>query len=315
MDIQAFDADPNGIDRFGGVPGARHFAALQDGETIGRVSTFHPPSLHDEGGRPVGCLGFFRCIDEYAVAEALLHAAVEELRRRQADAAIWGPIDFDIWDAYRFKRTGFGNESFLGEPSNPPHYPRFFERFGFVVRKSWRSTEVRGRDVLEAVVARLEPRHRRAVRSGYRLRRFDSQDPDDFRTFHELLSRSYERFLGYTAIGLDRFERSFAMQLRAMDPRFLTLAYDPNGRAAGFAIAFPDRDRVVFHTLGITPEELRTRGGLGSALCVHLVRTALDAGFEAILAALVADDSLVHRIVGAAAGSPESEYALYELPS
>jgi len=100
-----------------------------------------------------------------------------------------------------------------------------------------------------------------------------------------------------------------------MDPRFVTLVHDPSGAIVGFNIAFPDADRVVSHTMGVAQEEVRKRHGLGSALACNTARTALDAGFEKVLIALVAQDSPVRGMLGSRAVRGDTEYVLYELGS
>jgi PAS domain-containing protein len=291
----------------------RHFAAVREGELIGHVSAFLDPHMLDCEGHPAGCLGFFECVEDYPIAEELLGSAVEWLQHHAGLSCIRGPIDFDIWSGYRFKRRGFEHGTFLGEPHNKHYYPAFFERFGFAVRKKWYSTEIRGRRALEGVVAKSEERYRSVLSAGYRFRPFDGRDLEDLRALHVLVNRSYEGFLGFTEIELREFERGFGGQLRSMDSRFVTLVHDPTDAIVGFSIAFPDSDRVVCHTMGITPEEVEKRHGLGSALAFHMIRSVLEAGFETALVALVAEDSPVRAIAGGRIDRADIEYALYEL--
>lgn len=294
----------------------RHFAAVRRGRVIGHVSAFRNPDLRDVDGQPVGALGLFECVDERRVAQALLESAADWLRRQGGTDRAWGPIDFDIWSSYRFKRSGFGHGTFTGEPHNKPYYPSLFEESGFTVRRTWRSVALRGRDALEEVIARPAGRHRRAVAAGCRFRPLDGRDGRDLRGLHSLVTRSYRRFLGFTPIDPADFDSAFAGALFSMDSRFVTLAEDPEGALAGFAIAFPDASgpegrRIVFHTIGVTPEAIRKRHSLGSALACHVVRTVLAARFDTLLAALVAEDSPIWGILGSR-GRQESEYVLYE---
>ena len=173
--------------------------------------------------------------------------------------------------------------------------------------------------MLEGLIAPGARPHARALRDGWRLRSLGTGN-EDLRDLHDLLIRSYRGFLGFTPIAYRDFEQSFGGLLRRIDRRFVTLARDPRGRAAGFAVAWPDAagarsDRVVFHSLGVAPDGSAGRRGLGRALVFHTVRAALDAGHDRVLAALVAEDSPVHRIVGPARERAEREYALYELRS
>ena len=316
-----------------------HFAALRDGDTIGHVSAFVTPRMRDPQGIRVGCVGLFECVEEYDVAEALLSKAVEWLRTRGGVERIWGPVNFDIWHGYRFKRRGFECGTFLGEPYNRPYYPDFFERFGFTVRRSWSSVELRGRSTIENVVAKAESRYQDLLRRGYRFGRFDDRDPNHMRTLYALVTRSYEGFLGYTPLEFSDFDRIFGPYMRVIDSRFACFVYNPENEAVGFSIAYPDpanavramrgKDNwyaklqfalrirsakpVVFHTIGITPEEVARQHGLGSATAFHTAHAVIDAGYDTLLVALMAEDSLVRKIVGGNIDQADREYILYEL--
>jgi hypothetical protein len=124
--------------------------------------------------------------------------------------------------------------------------------------------------------------------------------------------------------------------LKSLDARFVNLVYDPGGNVAGFSVAYPDysdalrtvatregpplkpkfspglNDRVIFYMIGVTPEEVEKRHGLGSAMFYHTVRQILSAGFHTILFAIVADDSGVRRHLGDEMRFAQRAYTLYE---
>lgn len=317
----------------------RHFAALRDGNVIGHVSAFVNADMRDPEGNRVGCLGFFECIDDYPVAERLLEQAVGWLRTDQGANCIWGPLNFDIWHGYRFMTRGFGERLFYGEPYNKQYYPEFFERFGFVVRKSWCSLEITGRKTWEGIVAKNEKFYRQISEKGYRFERARANDPGVLRVLHSLIAASYQGFLGYTPIPLADFNRLIGAFLRTVGTRFLLVIYNDRNQVAGFSIAYPDvsdairvmrgsdnlrarlrfllrrrsAGRVVYLLLGITPREIEKRHGLGGAVSHYAMHGILDAGYETTVLALIAQDSLVRRIVGPGIEQAQREYALYEL--
>jgi hypothetical protein len=56
---------------------------------------------------------------------------------------------------------------------------------------------------------------------------------------------------------------------------------------------------------------MEKRHGLGSAIVYHTVRAILDAGFDTLVGALLADDSPASTFVGDAIHHADREYALY----
>lgn len=313
----------------------RHFVAEAGGAAVGHVSAFVNRELRDRDGAQVGAIGFFECIEEYSVAAELLHAAIEWLRAASPSCRVWGPINFDIWHGYRMMTKGFDAAPFFGEPYNKRYYPDYFERFGFAVREQWVSIEIDGRADLKIGLERLERHHRRSVEQGYRFRTIDPKDPGDLRRLHDVETRSYGHFVGYTPFDYGEFERLMAGYLRIVDPRFVTLIDDGEGRSVGFSVAYRDvgeavramagkddlrarfrylvrrrrADRVVYYMMGTVPEE---RLGLGIATLAHTIARVLDAGHRSMIFALVAARRQLTLFDGEALKA-RREYALFEL--
>ena len=155
--------------------------------------------LKDWDGTPVGIMGFFECIAEYAAAEELLAAATLWLQQEGRAVRIWGPMNFDIWHGYRFMTAGFDERPFYGEPYNKPYYPEYFQRYGFVVRKHWYSVELAGRRPLEEIIDFGIKRHQDLAEAGYRFESLHTADfPGELLKLHSVLAISYHDFLGYT---------------------------------------------------------------------------------------------------------------------
>jgi hypothetical protein len=314
----------------------RHFIASANGKVIGHVSAFVNSDLKDHDASPIGILGFFECVEDYAAAADLLNHATEWLRKGNDLQRIWAPINFDIWHGYRLMTRGFAEKTFYGEPYNRAYYPEFFTRWGFSVRKTWDSLEMKGPATLEKMIARFESRLRSLRDEKYRFKSIDVNQTDDLQQLYSVLIRSYQGFLGITPVEFASFERLLGQYLKALDARFVNLVYDPGGNVAGFSVAYPDysdalravatregpplrpkfspglTDRVIFYMIGATPEEVEKRHGLGSAMFYHTVRQILSAGFHTILFAIVADDSGVRRHLGDEMRFAQRAYTLYE---
>jgi hypothetical protein len=317
-----------------------HFAAMRGGEVVGHLSALVNVDARGLDGRPAGYLGLFESVDDEEVVRALARRALDWLRRRGDVHSVLGPVNFDIWHGYRLKRSGFDRDTFLGEPHNPPYYSRLFEGAGLGVVKTWCSTNVDGRENLARTIAGREERYRQVLADGYRFVPFRAGSANDFHTLHAVLCESYGNFVGFTPIALDEFVQLYRAPLSALDTRFLTLVYDPHGEAAGFCLTYPDaapalramhgrrhlyaktkfllhrrRARsIIFHSLGVTPAEMKKRNGLGSAIVFHTVRGVLDAGFDGLVAALMAEDSPARSFVGDNIHHADREYVLYGAP-
>ncbi len=318
----------------------RHFVAHVDGRTVGHALAMVNRDLKDRDGAPLGAIGHFECIEDYAVAADLLDAATGWLDREHGLRRIWGPIDFDIWHGYRFMTSGFDRPVFHGEPYNKPYYPEFFERFGFTVQQRWSSAVFTGRRAIKALIGRSERRYRQLTSAGCRFSEIDLGVPEHRRALHRALTGSFNAFPGFTPLPFGDFERQAEASQSLLDSRLMNLIYDEADALAGFAIAFPDysaavralrgrpclaskrrfmlsrargTNRAVFHMMGLMPGERGRRRGLGPVGFHHTVQRILARGFEEMVVALMADDSPAKRYLGSHVAGPRNEYALYEL--
>lgn len=318
----------------------RHFLATVGDRVVGRISAMVNRDLQDRDGSPVGCVGFFESIEDDAVAYDLLDTAVGWLHEKHGLARIWGPMNFDIWHGYRFMTRGFGERLFCGEPYNKPYYPDFFARYGFAPKQRWNSVEIRGRQTLERLRMAGACRWQELAPLGYRIEPFDlARFQDESRKLHTILTRSFSGFLGFTPITFSDFERVIAPMQHAVDPCLFLFAYDADGRPCGVAGALLDVSdavramqgrrtlgaqarflfhrlgvkRVLFHVIGLTPEEVAKRSGLGWALSACVLQGMLDHGYETLLGSLMAEGNASRGLLQDAATDGQREYTLFEL--
>lgn len=315
-----------------------HFLATEAGKPVGHITTMVNARLTDDDGRPIGTLGFFECIEDSAIAADLLGHATNWLRTRHDVRRVWAPIQFDIWHGYRFMIRGFEGPTFFGEPYNKPSYPAFFADHGFTIRKRWYSVETTGRSTLQQVAAPHNDAHERSLANGYTFVPIDVRDPGSMRPLQSAIEGSYRNFLALSSIDFEEFQEIFAGYAEALDPRFAIAARDPGGHLSGFAIAYPDygqalramrgRDsivakirfylnsrrmsRAVFFMIGITPQEAQRRHGLGRALFYRCLTAMIDAGYESVVFALIAEDSPAWPLVGRPKSEAQKEYAFFE---
>jgi hypothetical protein len=319
--------------------GFRHFLAFSGNRLLGRISAMVNADLKDRDGTPVGTIGFFECQKDYGPAADLLDAAIAWLRDHHGLRRIWGPMNFDIWHAYRFMTRGFEQKPFYGEPYNKPYYPEFFERYGFSVKQEWDSIEVCGRQNLEELLPKGEERYRLLVEKGYRFESIDvGRLASELRKVYSVLVDSFSGFLGFIPISPEEFIRLYSPSRYALNPRLTVLAYDEQNELAGVALALLDladavrsmngrsnllsrlrflarrrqADCVNFYVGGFTQKEMAKHSGLGRAGYAYIVRQIINAGYERMIQSLIVKNGFSHALAGPHRKNIQREYALYE---
>ncbi|MEQ1552534.1 MAG: hypothetical protein ABL929_00055 [Ferruginibacter sp.] len=131
-DIQeVFDEKKNKAFRNGKLQ--RWILKNSSNKTIGRIAAFTNTKYKNKGDDvPVGCMGFFECINDNKAATLLLDTAKAWLKA-EGMQAMDGPVNF----GERVKWWGLVTKGFMqplyGMNYNPPYYVELLENYGFKV--------------------------------------------------------------------------------------------------------------------------------------------------------------------------------------
>ena len=106
------------------------FIAVRDGETVGRVAAIHNRNHVAYHNESVGFFGFFECVDEQIVANALLATAADWLRDRGLEV-IRGPASFSTNEQAALLVEGFDRPATIMMPYNPDYYEDLIANAGF----------------------------------------------------------------------------------------------------------------------------------------------------------------------------------------
>ncbi|MGW7531292.1 hypothetical protein [Amycolatopsis sp. NPDC054798] len=236
-------------------PVERAFSAQNGWFGKGRSCTFHQPGLNRLaafaspemriGGRPVAFFGYWEtraCPDD----DARLFAHAAEWCRSQGAVELWGPVNFTTAGQYRILLSHEHEFlPFLGEPYNPPDYPRRLARCGFTLAKTYFST-VCTKASLRNVISKLGAARARLADSGFR---FESMASDRSATrlpgLLTLVNESFSDSLAFVPHDTDSFQASIDNQLPVIDRHASSFCLDKNGNVAGYLIVMPDYGPVL----------------------------------------------------------------------
>jgi GNAT superfamily N-acetyltransferase len=222
---------------------AEYFLARRGGEVVGRIAAASN-RLHNETHEDrVGFFGFFECVDDPAVATALLDAAAEWARGRGHDM-LRGPASLSVNDECGLLVDGFDTPPALLSPHNPPYYAALLETAGFHKAKDLLSYEGGScfgplPDRLSRAVKRLGERLR------VTLRPIDTRDFEaEVERVRELYNAMWERNWGFVPMTA-REIRHMARQLKPFVMPDLVPFAERDGRPIGFGLAVPDLNQPL----------------------------------------------------------------------
>jgi hypothetical protein len=223
------------------------FLAWRDGAPVGRIAAIENRAhnrFHDDR---VGFWGFFECIDDQEVANALFAAAQTWLEARGLDV-IRGPMNPSTNYECGLLVDGFEHRPTFMTAWNPSYYDALCVGAGFVKAKDllgfWFPATEPGYRLPEFVERQAE----RAIAGG-RIT-FRDLDPRHFErevaACWDIYNDAWERNWGFVPMSRPEFEHMAKDMKQLLWPQLAFMA-SVDGEPAGFMLAVPDYNEALIH--------------------------------------------------------------------
>lgn len=225
---------------------AEYFLAERGGEVVGRIAaitnTLHNTLHHDR----VAFFGFFECINDFPVAQALLDAASAWVKERGFDT-IRGPMSFSVNDECGLLIEGFNTPNTIMMPHNPPYYLTLLETAGFTKAKDLVCLEG------GSLVAPVEAPERTARAVDLILKRYKLRiRPLDTRRFQaevdvvkDLYNRCWEANWGFVPMTEHEIDHLAAAFKPVVIPSLVPFVETDDGTPVAFGLALPDLNEAL----------------------------------------------------------------------
>lgn len=227
----------------------RFFLALRDGEAVGRLGVGMDRRLNAAKGEHLSYLALFESIANYSVAEALLDAGLNWLRDQGA-AVVTGPQSPSNGDDYRgLLVEGFDSPPVLLNSYNPPYYPEFFQRYGFV--KDF-NRHAYFYDISGGVPERFQKGVKLVEkRYGYTVRPIDlRKTAREIQLIKKIVDSSMPEWPDMIPPSMEEIEAEAYKLKQLAVPELVLFAETADGEPAGLSVALPDYNEVLPHLNG-----------------------------------------------------------------
>ena len=337
--------DPSRNPSFGHLD-CQLFVAEREGRIVGTIAAFVNRRFNEIHGERTGFFGFFETIPEFEVAEALLATAGEWVKARGM-TTLRGPCSFGILDQWGMLVEGFDLAPAFQMPYNPPHYPEFLERLGFVKAhdflaytislEAFGDTRERAPSKLLWIAERVHNRGEIVLR-GVRMDRFD----EDAKIFQAIYNEAFRDHWGFEPLSDEEIEYKAAGLRQVIDPATAFVA-EVEGKPVGLVLALPDLNQALrpayprpgvpewwtlakllwhwkvrrrvralhVYVLGVTgPWRLQ---GVDALLAFKVGRSALQRGYTDLELSWVSESNTVmDRTITMLGGRASKRYRIYE---
>ena len=223
---------------------AQYFVGLSPGRRmVGRIAAITNAEHTRTHSDKVGFYGFFECVNDQRVADALFDAAAGWLRAKGCDT-MRGPMNPSINDECGLLVDGFDTPPVILMTHNPRYYVDLHERAGFRKAKDLLAFAGSGLGPPERILraARLL-----AERKGVTLRQVDMKHfHAEVELVKELYNQAWEKNWGFVPMTEAELDH-LAKQLRPIIIPDLVVFAEVAGKVVGFAVAIPDLNVALKH--------------------------------------------------------------------
>ncbi|MCH2022384.1 MAG: hypothetical protein MK207_07875 [Saprospiraceae bacterium] len=313
------------------------YLAYKENKLVGRIAAINNDTYNElrpeEGG--TGFFGFFECINDQEVANALFDAVKKWLKKRNL-TKMQGPASPTSNYEYGLLTSGFNDSPRIDMPYDHEYYQSLFENYGLPCRQELYAYKVDSKTVfnnekLTRGAALVKKRY------SIEIKPINMKDlHNEVKKIKEIYNRAWQPQWGtvpQTDAEIDGYAEKF--KLIAI-PELIPFVY-VNGELAGMAVAVLDFNfilktmkgrlfpygykiftqrknvkwiRVII--LGLFPEYQGK--GIDAVVYKHLVDTALEKGFTLCEgSAIWADNDMMNRGMKAVSGEVYKKYKVYEM--
>ncbi|WP_223257375.1 hypothetical protein [Phormidesmis priestleyi] len=226
----------------------QQFVAIRDAKPVGRIVAAVNDRLVDREGKKIGIFGFFECIENFEVAQALLNAASQWLREQEM-TEVRGPIDLSTHNNCLFLVDGFDSPPMVMMPYNPSYYPKFLEQDGWHKAKDAYAYDF---PLDKPLSPEFEKGYKIACKSGVNFRPLQTKGEgfeQDAISLYNLFTKAFSDNWSSTPRTQEEFLEEAKSLQSLVDPDVFPIA-EYNGEMIGFWMGLPDYNIPLKHVNG-----------------------------------------------------------------
>lgn len=221
------------------------FLAHKDGKLVGRIAAIFNGNNNTFNNSNDGFFGFFDCIDDQEVADALLRTA-EGWLRDQGLSTMIGPVNPSTNEPCGLLVDGFDSSPMILMPYNPPYYITLLERYGLAKQVDLVAYALYDNDLGDKPVRLQEALTARLASKGITVRSFDLKHnfKRELEQFGKVYNAAWDKNMGFVPMTKEEFD-FMGKDMKMIADTDFCLAAEHNGEVVGIALCLPDINQVL----------------------------------------------------------------------
>jgi len=312
------------------------FTAWKDGVMAGTIAAIENRRHNDFHADKVGFWGFFECVNDQNVANALFDAAGGWLKKKGLNA-MRGPISPSMNDQCGMLTKGYDSPPVFLMLYNPPYYNDLVLNYGHHIAQELLAWYIDQKAIDIERLRRISEHVKK--REGLTVRIMNMKDFDaEIERIREIYNKAWEKNWGFVPMTNKEFD-FLAKSLKPLaNPNYIYFVEDRNKRTVGFSLSLPDVNQALRHVNGNPFSPIGLLKYLWYSRKISMVRTITmgvlpeyrNKGVDSILNTEIADYGGRHGVFSAEmswvlkaneamsklakviGGTPYKEYVIYE---
>jgi hypothetical protein len=221
---------------------AEFYMAFKDGRLAGTICCADDQVTNSARGLKDCMIGFFECIEDQEVAQAMFDRARSWANTHGLDS-LYGPFNLDYEDGYGVLIEGRDRPPVLLCGHTPAYYQQFFEAHGFLPARGDNLAYEITPSTASAEIERLSRLAKRLTRHNWiKIRTADLNNWDDeVDRVHLLLNKALTHLPDFIPWQRDTLQASLEQFRQIVDPELVLFA-DVEGETVGWFPGIPNMD-------------------------------------------------------------------------
>ncbi len=219
------------------------FLAYNNKKIVGRIAGIENKNHNNFNHTNDGFFGFFDCINDKEVAQALFTTAENWLKEKKLSKVI-GPANPSTNETVGLLVDGFDKPPVAMMTYNKPYYADLIEQNGFAKLIDLFAYDLRTNTVSDRAVKLQEAIQKRLETKGVTIRKINIKDfKREVAQVREIYNSAWDKNLGFVPMTENEFNY-LAKDLKLILDADFCLVAEHNNKMVGFALAIPDVNQV-----------------------------------------------------------------------
>lgn len=222
----------------------RAFMAYRDEMPVGRIAAIDNFKYNEFHGSDIGFFGFFECIDDQEVANALLEK-VKQYHLEVGNKFLHGPVNPSTNYESGLLLEGFDDAPKIMMTYNPPYYIRLLENFGMKLEMRMFAYKFEEEDVLKNEKF-LRVKDFALTRSKCTLRNINPKNLKlEIENIKKIYNKAWENNWGFVPMSDAELDLMASELKLILDPSLAPMIVNEHGEVIAFALALRDINQIT----------------------------------------------------------------------